>query len=955
MPVIAGQTQQERPLQTKAQIAPVVPQPQEKSNGVMSTINKVAGAGNIAGSSDGKSNKYMSGGLLSDIGDVLSTLSYGFGGFLKGNKQRAEELAKTAKNEGYKSGFDKYGPSGLLDILGSGIGNIKKGIEERMAPSKYLREEFPNNPVATNPVAGFAIDLTTDPLNMAGGAMGKVGGKIIETAGTKADDIVRGIVTGGEKLSEAQKLRADQIAKGGISVSAAEQGIRDSLKSTIELVDEAIDKFPVFGKAKQIAQDLLSKTPKSFQDARSTMDAGIEAGREVAKETGEFLTKGLSRAQQQRVGQIMKGSISIGKEEESLRTIAALGRRTIDGLSKELVNELKAGGFGGGKEDVMSTILSNVGTYMPRMYREFVEDPKVFVDFLAGGKNARIVTDFLKKRKDLPDKVRQAMGEILEPGFPVAKRVEQITHSIEVSKFFRWVNKNFAVSPTQLFERTQKGEKIISEIGQIAREGATKADDLLAQGYVKLAESSNLGILAGKYVPKSIADQINDVGKVTRMGENAATKALDAYKKALGLWKYGKVILNPATQARNFMSNLILMELGHFPIFSPEGAQHFSQAAQQYATKGDLYKLARKVGLLGGDYFGNEIKPFLDAFTNGESANLLGKGIEALKNGAQIPAKAYSATEETSKLAMFAWRLSKGDSAKAAAAYANKWLFDYRDIPNAIAYLRNMPFGYPFITFAYKSIPRFAETVVKEPTAISKYYKAFQNIEQEGRDAEEGILPDYIKDGMYVRLPWQDSKGNSLYFNMNYILPWGNLGETGSMVLPSDPASTIIPVLKTVAEGGIPRNPFNDQEIYLETDDSEEKTIKLTNFLYQTLMPSLAPEIPGTGIKGGYSWEKLMAALFQKPDRDGNLRDVLPTLYDVGFGLKAQPINVENETGKRSNEFQRRQREIQSNIQRIAEDQSITDESKREELIQKQEQKLEREATKFDERFGPAF
>jgi hypothetical protein len=885
MPVIAGERQSA--FSSKANLNPVVPQTPQGVN---------------------TENKYMSGGFLSKLGDVLQTPQYALTGFLSGK-------------------------------------GVKEGIEKKITPSKALN--------IANPALGFAADLVLDPLNLAFGlgALSK-GAKIAGAVSTadklsKAADLgVTGLVKSGvekvtepviaklepgvrealgaKKLTGAEKVRAEQIEKGSISVGEKEAAIRESAKPTSELLSDALDKFPVFGKVKTIAEELGTRTPKSFLGRRSTMETAIAKGAEFAKETGEFLTKGLSPGQQQRIGQIMKGGISIGDTEAPLRLIAGLGRRRIDSLSSELVNELKTGGFGAGKEDLIGKVLNNVGQYMPRMYREFVEDPKKFVDFIAGGKSARIINEFLKKRKDIPEDVRMAMGEILEPGFPVAKRMQQMTHSIEVSKFFRWVNKNFA--DTQ-----------------------NRTGDL-----VKLSDNANLGILRNKFVPKEIYNQINDIGKVGRIGENAMTKAIDAYKKALGLWKYGKIVLNPATQARNFMSNLILMDLGHFPLFRPEGLKIFSEAIREYSTKGEAYQLARKTGLMGTDYFRNEIQPFLNSWDNVKSENLLGKGLESFKKGAILPGKAYTATEEVSKLAMFMWRMSKGDKAKTASDYAKKWLFDYRDVPAFIQYLRNAPFGFPFITFVTKAAPRIAETVAKEPTAISKYYKAFDNIEGQGRDEEEGVLPDYIKEGLYVRLPFNDKNGNSLYLNMSYIVPWGVFSSAGEGILPksalpSDIASTFL----IAATTGV--NPFDNRPIFLETDDPDEKVIKLGNFIYQTLMPSLAPEIPLTGIKGGYSYEKLMDAIFQRPDRNGTLREVLPTFLDVGFGIKAQPIDPTQEAGKRSYEYNQRLREIQGNIDRISRDQSYTNEEEREKDIQREIRKLEKEGVRFSERFGPQF
>lgn len=858
-----------------------------------------------------ESGKFLSGGFLSDIGDILQTPQFALTGLLSGK-------------------------------------GVKKGIEERITPSKALNIK--------NPLAGFAADVILDPLNLAAGlgiagkaakAVGAVktaeklaGASKLGTTGILAksaqklfrpvtgkiteiaEPAIRKAAQGIEPLSKAEKLRAGQIAKGGISLGEGEEKIRQAMKPIGEVVGEAIDTFPVFGPIKKKVEGLLEMAPKAFAQRKAALESGVAAGRELAVKTGEYLTKGFSPDEQRLLGQFIKGEPvntivaknMLGEEKiKTIETTAGLARRTVDSVSKELVEEMKKGGFGGNKENAITAVLNNIGTYFPREYRKFVEDPKNFVDFLTGGKSTRLITTFLKKRKDIPADVRSQMGEILEAGFPVAKRLSEVTHSVETSKFFRWVAAHLA-------------------------DTANRTGDM-----VKLSDVQTLGILAGKYVPKIVADDINTIGRMKTIG-----KAREAYRKFLGYWKFGKVILNPAAQSRNLMSNIILMDLGNYPVFQPEGVKHFLDAATEYVKKGETYRLARKAGLLGGTYFGNEIKNFIVDMGGETGGNILSRGMQAFVRNA---GKGYQGMEEISKMAMFVWRMSKGNNMRTASDYAQKWLFDYRNVPEFIRYLRNAPFGYPFITFTSKAIPRLAEAAATNPAKISKYYKAFDHIEGEGHEEEKKLLPEYIKNGMYVRLPFPDKNGNPLYFNMNYILPWGNLELAGQGVLPqvalpSDPAATFLTAFATNT------NPFNGKELYKDTDDPDEKNIKIATFIYQTLMPSLAPSIPLTGIIGGYSYEKILDAIFQRPDKMGRLRDLPTTLMDVGFGLKATPVNLEEEAGKRAKEFQRKRGEIQQNIRNIARDQSITDEEERNRRIQKEVEKIEKESQKLNERFG---
>lgn len=893
----------------RATTAPISPVPVQGKKSVGTVVSNVFNKGNLPFTQKNTSGTWGSGGLLSDIGDILNTPQY----------------AATSLISGQKS--------------------VGQGVKERFSPSQAMKIE--------GTVPGIAADVLLDPLNLAAGiglvgkgakALGyvdkaadlarisklgtlKIAGKGIEklfgtTAakiGQKISGVARNVL---EPLAKSEKSidTATDIVKGAGKVAENIPEAQKVVKPLGQLAKEAIEnKFPVFTPIIKKAESLMETLPERYLSEKDVL-VGRIGGREAkALEIGKTLTQGLTKAEQNIVGKLINGE-KIADASEKLTSIAALGRRSIDSLSNELAQELAKGGFGADRAEMADVILKNIGVYAPKEYLKFALNPTSFADLMLRGKKSKLITTFLKKRKDLSPEAIEALGGLAPIGYSTAKRMGQVGRSIETSKFFRFVDKAFA-----------SVKKV--------------------EGYTRLSDSEKLGVLANKYVPKMIADDINYISKVSPN---------TLYQKLLGMWKMGKVILNPATQARNFMSNLILMDLGDFPVLSPNGIKYFRDAIEAYTKKGELFKQAQRVGLFRGTYFGSEVKQLLEAFDEvPETTSLLKKGLGVFSNLPQKGMKGmqnlYSTIEETSKLAMFKWRLSQGDNAVDAARYAKKWLFDYENVPDVIKKVRNMPFGFPFITFAYKATPRIAETILTKPTKFTKYGKIFKNVEemQPGKRAEEqGILPDYIKGGQYVRLPFQDKEGNSLYFDMNYILPWGMFGQTNNELIPglswpSDPLTTIVQGMTSGT------NPFTQMPIWKETDTSDEKRIKVGNFVYQTLMPPIAPEIPLTGIKGGYSYEKVKNALFGKPDRYGTLKKLPATMLDVGFGLKTVPISPEREIPKRVGEYNRRVDEIKANIRSLARDQSITNEAERQKKIDEQIKKLENEAALFNAKLNP--
>ena len=68
-------------------------------------------------------------------------------------------------------------------------------------------------------------------------------------------------------------------------------------------------------------------------------------------------------------------------------------------------------------------------------------------------------------------------------------------------------------------------------------------------------------------------------------------------------------------------------------------------------------------------------------------------------------------------------------------------------------------------------------------------------------------------------------------------------------------------------------------------------------YIYRQLAPSLSPGLLNLGsgesiFKGGYSFEKIMSAIYQRPDYLDRTRDIAPTIFDVLMGLKLTPLDA---------------------------------------------------------------
>ena len=75
--------------------------------------------------------------------------------------------------------------------------------------------------------------------------------------------------------------------------------------------------------------------------------------------------------------------------------------------------------------------------------------------------------------------------------------------------------------------------------------------DIIEDGFSKLPDVKTLGELAGKAVPTPIFDDIQEITRSKSEIEQGLGKIVAGFK-------FGKVVMNPATHARNVMSNEVL-------------------------------------------------------------------------------------------------------------------------------------------------------------------------------------------------------------------------------------------------------------------------------------------------------------------------------------------------------------------------------------------------------------
>lgn len=605
------------------------------------------------------------------------------------------------------------------------------------------------------------------------------------------------------------------------------------------------------------ADDFTKAVEATRLNRQFGLDYAIDVGNRVNR---------LPQADQLKIAEYIKGERL--RLPENLKDVGDEIRGTFYSLGKQAVES------GLLKED---TFFKHAGRYMPRLY-----ETKEFGQLLKkwGFQNPnRLDLSRFKKRGDIPKEIREEMGEILTPGYPAAKGISQLTHDIALSKFFKGVAEN---------------PKWVA------------ASDEVPEGFVKLSENPKLGPLKDKYVHPDINTEIEGFVEVLKTPERV-------WRKALGAWKFGKVILSPKTHARNVISNSFLAHLGGLPMWKQPDM--LGRALKEFKVEGDLFVEAKRTGLLESTYTNAELRSMFDQVANqldatGPLANKItsvGKFTASLRKAGNKAAQAYEAEEQIFKLAKFIDNRGKGIGPQQASEDAEKWLFNYGKLTHFQEQFKSKWYGAPFATFSFKSIPRVMEAAVKTPWRFALPAAMVYGLENAASEkfgdtrtqtrSKKKLAPDWMQGSFlgipnFARVPVSDEAGREYYLNLSYIFPWGDLGEGGGFgPIPGSLMPGSMPILKEgiqqiSGKGGYDwfwgEQIVKDEDIagLSPTNTYKVQAKKRLRHAYNTMVPTIGIDI-----------EKIIDAYRSNPDYKGRERPDFVVGMDVFAGVKMYPVD----------------------------------------------------------------
>jgi len=424
----------------------------------------------------------------------------------------------------------------------------------------------------------------------------------------------------------------------------------------------------------------------------------------------------------------------------------------------------------------------------PAMMYNF-DSPREFFEHVRYGKNQKHIVGGFRKTSDT-EKIKKLQDKRLEDAERFQREYGQLK---EVAPNIR----NFDLPQVQ--NALIKAEAELSDL-------RFQKEDLLTS-----LNENRMGQLAGKYIPKPMWDML----KETMTPDKEVGEAL-----VLGFKKM-KVIWNPSAYPRNAVSAMIQnwWKLG----LGPWRVDAYIDASKELKKGGKILNEMKELGFSEQSGVLNELRE------NYIQDKLMGKAISAqmkagtntkkvLKHIDRQLTNTYGHIDNVAKVAAYKFARKQGLSPKDSLKQAYAATYNYSQVTPFIHQMRRAIWGVPFITFSLKSVPLVASTIANNPGRISVFGKArntlFEAAGVQGEQEQE-VMPAWMRDETFMlRLPWKDGEGRSMYFDLTYIIPFGDIVTGGYMKHPLDTN----PVLQTVKELSQNKT-FSGYKIFNESDD----------------------------------------------------------------------------------------------------------------------------------------
>ena len=520
----------------------------------------------------------------------------------------------------------------------------------------------------------------------------------------------------------------------------------------------------------------------------------------------------------------------------------------------------------------------------------------------------------VKIRRDFTKDERLEMQEIEDASYAIAETGRLFANDLSTARFFDELSEN---SNFVLGKDKYKSLDI----------GDQKNYELVPDTKVKGTDKPQYGKLNGMYVNKEVFSDLKHIYGYSKADWGRGFDGLQ------NLWKKTKTAWNLGTHVGNTASNVMLID------FADTDLKYVNKAWKEMMNSNSaIHKQAKLDGIFDADFISREFRSStteIEKALAALSGDKFGSGI--LEKTKQIVTstasflpkkmeKLYQFEDQIFRMAVYMDRLDKGYSQIDSALDARKWFIDY-DINAPVVKLAKRTFV-PFVSYTYRVIPLLAEAATLRPHKFAKW-AAFGHAMNEGssylmgdKTGEQvdrvtgreqfkkkmfGDVP-MIGDAMpytNIRIPFDDSNGNALYFDVSRWIPGGDIFEQreSSVGIPGVP-SPLQPgglYVDAIANFMFKTDPFTGQSLENLGVDTDNTVDILRHF--GSRIPPNMPFIKGTYAFKKYEKAKSLKAGQVDSEQIYGSKYVAPDMpwasIAYGLGFKLRPQNAEvNKLGK---------------------------------------------------------
>ena len=542
----------------------------------------------------------------------------------------------------------------------------------------------------------------------------------------------------------------------------------------------------------------------------------------------------------------------------------------------------------------------------------------------------------VKVRRDYTKAERIEMGGIEDASYAIAETGRLFANDIATARFFD------DLSNDTRFVIDKKTYKSLNNIDQ-------NKFELLPTTKITGTKKFKYGSLAGKYIDKDVARDVKHIYGFSTVDYGRRFDALQ------NLWKKTKTAWNFGTHVGNTASNVMLLD------FADTKKTYLLKAFKEMVLNKDskIHKQAKLDGIFDVDFISRELtesRTEIERMLKSLQEEKFGTGIfdkskQVLKFGKKYSLdkmeKLYQFEDQIFRMAVYMDRLDKGLNKTDAALDARKWFIDYDISAPVIKVLKRSLV--PFISYTYRVTPLLAEAAALRPHKFAKWAAyghvlnegfAFLMKDRAGEDIDRLTMREEQTKKLFgevpligeampytnVRVPFNDSEGNALYFDTSRWIPGGDIFEqrestVGVPFLPR-PLQPSGLYFDFVSNYFFKRDPFTGQTLE-ELGIDEDDYLEITKHFLKRIPPNM-PFIKGTFAYNKYQKAKSIKAGEVEGEQVVGSKyttaDTPLAAIAYGLGFKLRPQNAEVNKLVKEALYQNEYRKLESERKKIITD-----------------------------------